>query len=86
MTDEEIRRIEHIEGQIAAIGLTLNLIVETHTDPSGFRDAIRSRSERMQARLLASHVPDAVLAGAEAFVHQWLVKPPPSGSETPVAT
>jgi DNA-binding FrmR family transcriptional regulator len=74
VTPEEKDQLQRIEGQIAAIGMALNLLIEGGADPAAFSDAIRNRSERLQARLLASHVPDAVREAAETFVYQWLVR------------
>ena len=77
MSDEEQARLERIEGQIAAIGMTLNVMLKNAANQTELIDLILERAERLQAHLLASHVPDEVRESAEKFVHQWVGKLPP---------
>lgn len=75
MEKEDIERIEKIEGQIAAIGMTLHALICDLPNNTGLLATIHERSEQMQSRLLPSHAPDKVLEGAQGWIHQWIVKP-----------
>ncbi|MDL5036820.1 hypothetical protein QRD40_10725 [Comamonas sp. Y6] len=72
MNNEELQRLERIEGQIEAIGMVLNALIAKHPEKQALLDVLQERSETMQVKLLSSHVPDAVLEGVEGFVRQWI--------------
>lgn len=71
--DEETRlRIESLEGQVAAAGLVVNALIGEHPYPTELIATIQQRFERMQSRLLASHVPDEVIGSAHRWMHMWV--------------
>lgn len=70
----ELERIERLEGSVHALGLVLNAVIRHSPAKEDLLAAIHETAEQMQAKLLASHVPDSVREGAAQFLNQWIQK------------
>jgi len=75
MNDDDTKRIQFLEGQAAAIGMTLQVLIERTTNNAPLISDIQERAERLQARLLSTRAPDPVREGAQDWVRQWIPKP-----------
>ena len=79
MDEPEAKHLMRIEGQIAAIGMTLRTLVESHSNPKALRNRVQAQCELLQSSLRSRDASDDVKEGAHLFVNRWIQK----GDEQP---
>ncbi len=74
MDEPEAKQLRRIEGQIAAIGMVLRTLIESHSNPKALRNRVQAQRELLQSSLRSRGPSDDVTEGAHPFVNRWIQK------------